>query len=131
MVFLEFLAANSLSFRVILNYLSALKHYFARYSWDHQSIESPLISRMIRGIKLSIHKQPSPRGLFSLLQIREISRLCEVFESSYTYRAAFLLAFYGLLRISNIAPPFQKAFDKAKHFLRRDIRFQFPERMLI
>ena len=43
-----------------------------------------------------------------------------------TYRAAFLVAFYGMLRISNIAPPFSKAFDPKKHLLRRDIQFKHP-----
>ena len=90
MMFLQFLAANALSFRVV--------------------------KRMLKGISYTVRSQPSPKGLFNLSQIREISRLCEVFESSLTYRAAFLLAFYGLLRISNIAPPCSKAFDKEKHF---------------
>ena len=42
------------------------------------------------------------------------------------YRSAFLLAFYALLQISNIAPPFQLAFDPSKHFLREDVRFAYP-----
>ena len=64
-----------------------------------------------------------PKGLFSLSQIREIVRICDIFENSLTYRGAFLLAFYGLLRISNIAPASSKFFDPTKHLLRRDIRF--------
>ena len=32
LVFLEFLVANSLSYPVILNYISALKYMFSRYS---------------------------------------------------------------------------------------------------
>ena len=43
-----------------------------------------------------------------------------------TYRSAFLLAFYGLLHISNIAPPCSKAFDKERHFLRQDVTFAYP-----
>ena len=46
-------------------------------------------------------------------------------ESSLMYRAAFLLGFFGLLRISNITPPFIKAFEPNKHLLRRDVSFLY------
>ena len=116
MVFLEFLAANAMSFRVVMNYVSALKYIFARYSWSVAVFDDPIVKRMLKGINYTVRPQPSPKGLFTLIQILEISHLCEIFESSLTYRSAFLLAFFGLLRISNIAPPYPKAFDKDKHF---------------
>ena len=34
MLFLEFLASNGMTFRVINNYVSALKFAFATYGWD-------------------------------------------------------------------------------------------------
>ena len=38
-----------------------------------------------------------------------------------------MVAFYGMLHISNIAPtPFSKAFDPNKHLLHRDIQFKHP-----
>ena len=125
-VFLEFLTANALSFRVVMNYVSALKYMFAKYAWSIEVFEQPIVKRMLKGINYTVRSQPSPKGLFTLMQIREISRLCDVFESSLMYRAAFLLVFFGLLRISNIAPPSPKAFDKERHFLRRDVTFAFP-----
>ena len=126
MVFLEFLAANAMSFRVVMNYVSALKYMFARYSWSVAVFDDPMVKRTLKGINYTVQIQPSPKGMFTLIQIREISRLCEVFESSLTYRSAFLLAFFGLLLISNIAPPYSKAFDKEKHFLRQDVTFAYP-----
>ena len=88
--------------------------------------EKPIIKRLLKGINYTVRHQPSPKGLFSLTQIREISRLCDIFESSLTYRAAFLLAFFGLLRISNIAPSSSRAFDKTKHLSRQDVTFAYP-----
>ena len=109
-----------------MNYVSALKYMFAKCAWSIDVFEKPMVKRMLRGINYTVRSQPSPKGLFTLMQIREISRLCDVFESSLTYRAAFLLAFFDLLRISNIAPPSPKAFDKERHFLRRDVTFAYP-----
>ena len=36
------------------------------------------------------------------------------------------LGFYALLRISNIAPPFQRSFDPSRHLLRGDVKFIYP-----
>ena len=102
--FLEFLANNAFSFRVINNYISALKHYFVRYQWRDQVFEEALIKRLMHGLQYSIPTKPGPKGLFSLAQIKEMSQLCHTFESTLAYRAAFLMAFYGLFRISNLAP---------------------------
>ena len=110
----------------VMNYVSALKYMFAKYAWSLDVFEKPMVKRMLRGINYTVRSQPSPKSLFTLMQIREISRLCDVFESSLMYRAVFLLAFFGLLCISNIAPPSPKAFDKERHFLRRDVTFAYP-----
>ena len=72
---------------------------------------------MLRGSKFSICRNPIPKGIFTLVLIREISRLCDAFNDPLTYRVAFLLGFYGFLRISNVAPPFSKSFSSQKHFL--------------
>ena len=116
LLFLEFLAINGLSFRVINNYMSALKFYFESYSWSLGVLESHLVRRMMRDIRTSVQKNPTPRGLFSLHQIRKISRLCGEFDNPMTYRVAFLLGFYGFLRISNVAPLSAAGFLKEKHF---------------
>ena len=121
LLFLEFLATNALSQRVIVNYVSALKFAFDSYGWCTTVFESPLIRRMLRGIKFSICKQPSPKGVFSFHQVRHISQLCDSFDNPITYRLAFLLGFYGFLRISNVAPPFAKSFSTHKHFQRQDV----------
>ena len=114
LVFLEFLVANALSDRV-MNYVLALNYTFGSYGWSIQVFYSPLVKRLLKGVNYTVQSIPNPKGLLTLLQICEISHMCEIYEASLTYRAAFLLAFYGLLRISNIAPPFSRAFDPQRH----------------
>ena len=117
MCFIQFLAANAISFRVINNYMSALKLYFGINGMG-AFFEGPLVKRMLRGIQYSCVVTPTPKGLFSLHQIREISQLCDSFECTLTYRCAYLLAFYGLFRISNLALKSASMFDPARHLLR-------------
>ena len=75
---------------------------------------------------MSLPHSPVPKGILDLPDLGYISYLCDYFDNSPVYRRAFLLAFYALLQISNIAPPFQRAFDPSKHFLREDMRFGYP-----
>ena len=116
LLFIEFLAANVISHRVIMNYISALKFMFSRYSWDLSVFEAPIVNQLLRGIKLSLPHNPVPKGILDLPDLRYISYLCDYFDNSPVYRSVFLLAFYALLRISNMALPFQQTFDPSKHF---------------
>ena len=126
LLFIELLASNVLSYRVFMNYISALKYMFRRYGWSCASFSHPLVLRLLKGVNYSVIPNPRPKGIFTFNQIREISSLCELFESTLTYRAAFLIAFYGLFRISNIAPQSIRLFDRARHLLRCDVKFEFP-----
>ena len=84
------------------------------------------MNSLLRGIKLSIPLRPTPKATLGLRELREISRLCDQFDCPQVYRAVFLLGFYSLLRISNIAPPFQRSFDPSRHLLRGDVKFIYP-----
>ena len=65
--------------KVVMNYVSALKYMFARYRWSVDVFENSMIKRMLRGMNYTVHVQPSPKGLFTLQQVCEISRLCGIF----------------------------------------------------
>ena len=65
LVFIEFLAANALTYRVIVNYVSALKCMFGKYGWSTQAFESPLVKRILRGVKKQ-SIQPLPQRLVFL-----------------------------------------------------------------
>ena len=109
LLFLEFLASHSLSYRVILNYISVMKHMFLRTALD-----CSVIRRMLNGIKLLVRHQPLPKSVFTLQQIKQIAVLCDSFPYPQGYRSAFLLAFYAF---PPPPPPFQKSFDPSRHLL--------------
>ena len=47
LLFTEFLASNSISYRVIMNYISALKHMFTRYGWDGSVFSAPILNNLL------------------------------------------------------------------------------------
>ena len=126
LLFTEFLVANAISHKVILNYISALKFMFARYKWDLSTFQTSIFTQLLRGIKLSLPNHPAPKGTLDLSELRHIAYLCGYFDNSQVYKSAFLLAFYAFLRISNVAPPFQRGFDPSKHLLREDVKVAYP-----
>ena len=48
--------------------------------------------------------RPTPRGVFDVPTLYHISRVCDLLSDPILFRAIFLTAFYGFLRMSNIAP---------------------------
>ena len=126
LLFLEFLASNTVSHRVVSKCVSAFKFAFTSHGWDTEVFSHPLVTRLLKGISLTVQNPPSPKGLFSFYQVFEISSLRDLFESLLTYRSAFLLGFYGLLRILYVAPASRGTVDSARQLLREYVKFTFP-----
>ena len=60
----------------------------------------------------------------SLHTLMELIKACDGLESHYTYKAIFLRAFFGFLRISNLAPHSLSQFDPSRHLTPADIVFK-------
>ena len=96
------------------------------FGLDHQDLFHQAIFRYLRSIQLNSPFRPSPRGLFDIQTLYHISMACDYLPDPHLYRAIFLTAFYGFLRMSNCAPHAGRLFDLFKHFLRQDAIFQPP-----
>ena len=126
LAFLEYLYVNSISYKVILNYISSLKKAAIKYSWPSHIFSHRLIQEYLRSVSINSRFTPTPRGIFDISTLSLISQTCEILEDPPLFRAIFLLAFFGFLRMSNIAPHSRYKFDNNKHFLRQDIIFCPP-----
>ena len=123
---MEFLHINSISYKVILNYMSSLKTAGRRFGWNLAPFDHHLVSSYIRSISINSNFSPTPRAIFDLNTLAAISKACEILYDPPLFRAAFLLAFFAFLRMSNIAPHSRFKFDRNKHILRQDILFLPP-----
>ena len=65
----------------------------------------------------------TPRGIFNIPTLYKIFLACDILNDPVLFRAIFLTAFYGFLRMSNIAPHRAKDLDYHRHFLRKDLTF--------
>ena len=57
----------------------------------------------------------------SIKDLEWLSTLCDQFTCDPVFRAVFLLAFFAFLRISNITPHAENAFDPSIHLTPQDV----------
>ena len=102
--FLEYLCTNQISYKVMLNYMSSLRSVAKTYHWDTAPLESPLVGAYLRSIKINFTYSPTVRGVFDINIMHSVSVACDFLSDPPLFRAAFLLAFFVFLHMSNIAP---------------------------
>ena len=113
---MEYLYQNA---RVISTYLSSIQARPKLYSWDTTSVSHPAVTRYIRNININSRFTPTPRGIIDIHTLYHISVSCDILSDPMLYRAILLTAFFGLLRMSNIAPHSAGKFDHNHHFYDR------------
>ena len=101
--FMKYLNINSISPQVIQTYISSLRTMAAFFGLPH-SLSHYSVQLMLRSLRINSTVAPRPKGIFSLQQLQQISRACEGLHDPVLFRAAFLVAYFGLFRLSNIAP---------------------------
>ena len=126
LAFMEFLHVNSLSHKVILSYISSIKHAFMRFHWSLYPFSHQSVLSYLRSISINSQFSPTPRGIFDLSTMSAISRACNILEDPILFRAAFLTAFFALFRMSNVAPHSRFKFDPNQHILRQGGIFHHP-----
>ena len=124
MAYLEFLVENNVSANMLANNISALKANFVKWGlkfkiWDH-----PRIKYFLKSVKINRPLRPTRRNIMSLDVLRKLIKACDTLESNYTYKAIFLMAFFGFSRISNLAPHSYSQFDPSRHLTPTDIVFK-------
>ena len=126
LAFLVYLLTNSVSYKVMLNYISSIKKAATKYHWNPEVLSHRLVSEYLRSISINTRFAPTSRGIFDLTTLALISQACDILTDPLLFRAVFLLAFFAFLRMSNMAPHSKFKFDPSRHFLRLDIIFADP-----
>ena len=124
--FLQFLKDNSLAPKVIQGYVSSLRAMCSLYALEHSALQHYRVHLMLRSIRINTNFQPRQKGVFDLNLMEKISSACNMTGDPKLFRAAFLMAFFGFLRMSNIAPHSAVAYTPERHILRQDIVFKQP-----
>ena len=123
---MEFLYQNSILPKVISRYISSIHSKAQFYGWDTSATSHPAVCRYICSISINSRFNPTPRGIFDIPTLYKLSISCDILPDPILFRAIFLTAFYGFLRMSNIAPHSSSKFNPDFHFLMQDVIFAPP-----
>ena len=86
---------------------------------------------MLKAVEYTCTAPPLHNGVFDIHMLSCIVKLCENSLCSLTYKALYLLAFFGFFRLSNLVPIAKSSFDLRKHLCRGDIIFQPHQAIVI
>ena len=78
------------------------------------------LTLLFKSISIISKFSPTPWGNFDVHTLYNISLSCDILPNPILYRAIFLTAFYGFLRMSNFAPHSSAKFSQ-DHFLKQDL----------
>ena len=130
MAYLEYLIQNNVSANMLSNNISALKAHFVMSALNFSLWDHPSIRYFVKSVKINRPLCPVRRNIMSLETLKQLIQACRILPSYLTFRAIFLMAFFGFLRISNIAPHSYSQFDPSRHLTPADIIFK-KSKMLV
>ena len=76
LTFIEYLHSNTLSAKVISNYVSSLSVMAQRYSIKHEALKDSCVTRLLRSISINSIFSPTPCGIFDIKTLFSFSISC-------------------------------------------------------
>ena len=119
----QYLARNGVSANMLANHVSAAKANFTMYGLDYLLWEHPNMQYFLKSIKINRPIKITRKNVIDLPTLSTIISHCDVLYMGKVYKAVFLLAFFGFLRLSNIAPHSLSTFDHRRHLTAGDLIF--------
>ena len=120
--YLEFLVKNKVSVNMIANHVSALKAQFIMYGLPFHILQHPKIRYFQKSLKINRPPSSVTRNIISLPILSTLVHQCSTIPFGRVFKSIFLIAFFGFLRVSNLAPHAIPAFDPTRHLTLGDIK---------
>ena len=123
MAFLEFLAWNQVFVHMIANHVSAIKVNLVMYGLEYEFMDHPRIRYLLKSMKMSRPLSVTQRPIMSIKTLHAFIAACSFIRFGKIYAAVFLIAYFGFLRISNLALHSYGDFDPSRHPTPSDVKF--------
>ena len=123
LAFFECLRYNNISYSQMLNYLSAIKSVSVRFSLDISHFQHPKISLFLKAVQKSTPRLLRMTNLIHKSFLFDIVTKCRSTHMGHIFKTAYLLGFFGFLRLSNLVPHSCHTFSHLKHLAKGDIFF--------
>ena len=126
-LYVEYLAQRFTNPKSVTNYLSAIQLFHNLSGVAASNIHGFQYRTMLRALPLTMRHTPLQRLPIDPRLLAAICRVCDNLSAmGIVLKLAFLVAFFGFLRQSNLAPPSPRTFDPSRHTTRGDVTVQAP-----
>ena len=112
LAFLECLHFNKVRPAQMLNYVSALKSFATRLGWQQHVFDHSRISLYIKAVQRTAPAKIKLNNIVDVSFLRQIILKCNATYLGQIFKSMYLLAFFGFLRLSNMAPHSPSTFSQ-------------------
>ena len=119
--FMEFLVGSNVSVSMVQNYWSAIRAKFLLYDLNSCVLLDQRFRLYVKSLKINRPLVSVTRHIMTVYQLNYLSGLCDHIYMGPVYRAIFLVAFFGFLLLSNLAPHSVGSFDHTRHITAQDV----------
>ena len=103
-IYFEYLAQNNIRASSMRNHLSVLKHYFGLFNWPTVALTSRKVMLLIKSVQMNAKWRVSVKSVMSITLLEKMSKSLSKFSNGVTYRALFLVAYFGFFRLASLVP---------------------------
>ena len=121
--YMEFLCNSHMSASNISNHLAGIRTMYIVHGLSTTPFKDERLALYLKALRLNAQPVPRNRSVVTLQMLEQILQACLSFEMQFIYKPLYLLAFYSVLRLSNILPHSLHSFDPTRQLCRGDIIF--------
>ena len=123
LAFLEFLATNKVKIAQIRNYVAAMKHFSIRFNISYHCWKHEKIALFLKALQRSTSFRVRLPRVLDITLFEQLIAKCRLTYLGDIFKAAYILAFFGFFRLSNLVPHTVATFSKIRHLTKGDIFF--------
>ena len=121
--FLELLTKHNTSTHMVANYVAAIKAKFMVFGLQYWVLDDPRVKYFLRSLKVNRPLCVPRRNIMDIPTLRKLILLCDDIPMGSVFKALFLTAFFGFLRLSNLTHHSAATFDPSRHITPGDVFF--------
>ena len=114
---------NDVSVKMLPNYISVIKAKFTLLGLNYTLLDHLSIKYFVRALKINRPLQVPKCHVMDIELLKKFIRGCDAVPHGTLYKAVFLVAYFGFLCLSNIAPHSVMLFDCNRHLTAGDLIF--------
>ena len=124
MSFLEYLVVNNTSIHMLANYVSALKAMAVVYNIEYTVFDHPQVKYYLKAVRINRPLSVPRRNIMDIPTLRCLISLVSPLSNAITFKALFLVGYFGFFQLSNLVPHAGKDFDPSRHLAGGDVFFE-------